>query len=316
VAELVRAGHDVVVYDNFSTGHRGAVSAGADVVDGDVADAARLDSVLSGRPFDAVMHFAGLISVAESMAEPGRYFKNNVADTITLLNAAVCHGVHRFVFSSSAAVYGVPESVPIPEDHPVRPINVYGETKAMMERTLAWYGSQAGLRSVSLRYFNASGAVDGLGEDHHPETHLIPLVLQVPLGKRASVRVYGTDYDTPDGTCIRDYIHVADLARAHVLALAQCDEGGGVYNLGNGRGFSVREVIEAARKVTGHPIPAEEVPRRPGDPPALVASSERARQELGWEPRLSSLEEIVSSAWEWHQAHPHGYGEGPPSGER
>ncbi|HEY8491919.1 MAG TPA: UDP-glucose 4-epimerase GalE, partial [Dehalococcoidia bacterium] len=274
-------------------------------------DAERLDAVFGAGPFDAVMHFAGLITVAESMTEPGRYFRNNVADTITLINAALARGVPRFVFSSSAAVYGVPETAPIPEEHPIRPINVYGETKAMVERALAWYASQTGLAAVCLRYFNAAGATEDLGEAHNPETHLIPLVLRVPLGRQPAVRLFGTDYETPDGTCIRDYVHVSDLARAHVLALERCETGWRAYNLGNGRGFSNREVIEAARRVTGHPIPVEEAPRRPGDPPVLVASSERARRELGWEPRVASLEEIVASAWRWHRDHPDGY----PAGE-
>ncbi|HEY8490917.1 MAG TPA: UDP-glucose 4-epimerase GalE [Dehalococcoidia bacterium] len=307
VAELVRAGHDVAVYDNLSTGHAAALPAGVPLTVGELGDAERLDAAFRAGPFDAVMHFAGLIAVGESMAEPGRYFQNNVADTITLVNAALCHGVRRFVFSSSAAVYGVPETAPIPEDHPIRPINVYGETKAMVERILAWYGSQAGLASVCLRYFNAAGATEDLGEAHDPETHLIPLVLQVPLGRRPAVRLFGTDYETPDGTCVRDYIHVSDLAQAHVLALERCHGGWRAYNLGNGRGFSNREVIEAARRVTGHPIPVEEAPRRPGDPPVLVAAAERARRELGWEPRVTSLDAIVESAWRWHRAHPDGY---------
>jgi UDP-glucose 4-epimerase len=242
------------------------------------------------------------------MSEPGRYFANNVGGIICLLNTMLEYDVRRFVFSSSAAVYGEPQTVPIPEDTPINPVNPYGESKAVVERLLRWYDSQCGLRYISLRYFNAAGATPTLGEDHRPETHLIPIVLQAALGQREVVPMYGTDYPTPDGTCIRDYIHVLDLARAHVLALKRLKEGSAVYNLGNGQGFSNLQVIEAARKVSGQPIPVREEPRRPGDPPSLVASAEKARDELGWRPQLPNLEEIIDSAWRWHREHPNGYG--------
>jgi UDP-glucose 4-epimerase len=241
------------------------------------------------------------------MQVPGRYFFNNVANVINLLNAMVDHGVLRFVFSSSAGVYGEPPTAPIPEDAPIAPLNPYGESKALVERLLRWYDSQCGLCYASLRYFNAAGATERLGEDHRPETHLIPVVLEVALGKRQAIDIYGTDYPTPDGSCIRDYVHVSDLAQAHFQALERCEQGSAIYNLGVGQGFSNREVVETARRVTGHPIPAREAPRRPGDPATLVASAERARQQLGWEPRYTDLGEIIESAWRWHQAHPNGY---------
>ncbi|MFQ6019765.1 MAG: UDP-glucose 4-epimerase GalE, partial [Dehalococcoidia bacterium] len=247
------------------------------------------------------------IQAGESMQQPGRYFANNLGGVISLLNAMLAFDVRRFVFSSSAAVYGDPERLPVEEDASVRPANPYGEAKAAVERLLSWYDSQCGLCYVSLRYFNAAGATERLGEDHRPETHLIPNLFQVALGQQDTFPLYGSDYPTPDGTCVRDYIHVSDLAGAHRLALDRCEVGSGVYNLGSGRGFSVREVIEAARKTTGHPIPFQEGPRRPGDPAVLTASYERARTELGWEPEIGSLEEIIDSAWRWHRAHPQGY---------
>jgi len=308
VAELVRAGYHVIVYDSLVKGYRAALDPAATFIHGDLADRVTLDRVFVAYPIDAAMHFAAFIEAGESMQVPERYFRNNVANTLTLLEAMLAHGVRRFVFSSSAGVYGDPGHVPIVETDPLNPVSVYGETKLLVERMLAWLGRIHGLRYASLRYFNAAGATDRLGESHRPETHLIPLVLQVALGQRETVSIYGTDYPTPDGTCIRDYIHVADLARAHVLALealAECEQL--VYNLGNGQGFSVREVIEVCRRVTGRPIPVVEAPRRPGDPPRLVASSERIRRELGWEARIPDLEEIVASAWAWHQAHPTGY---------
>jgi UDP-glucose 4-epimerase len=308
-AELLRRGHQVTVYDSLVHGHRAAVPEGARLVVGGTGDAAALQEALAAAPFDAAIHFGGFIEAGESMRDPGRFFANNVAATITLINALLEARVERLVFSSSAGVYGEPERLPIPEDHPLRPVNVYGETKVLVERMLRWYGERRGLRWVALRYFNAAGATPERGEDHHPETHLIPIVLQVPLGRRAAVPLFGDDYPTRDGTCVRDYVHVRDLARAHVLALAQCDRGGGVFNLGTGRGFSNAEVIATARRVTGHPIPVEVHPRRPGDPAELVASSERARAVLGWRPEHPSLEEIIESAWRWHRAHPDGYGD-------
>ena len=309
VAEALAAGHRVTVYDSLVTGHRAAVDPSARFVRGDLKDAGALDRLLGEDPPDGVVYYGGFIAAGESMEKPGLYFANNISTVITLLNAMVAHGVRRFVFSSSAAVYGDPQTLPIPEDAPLVPTNPYAETKVAVERLLPWYESQCGLRSVSLRYFNAAGAAEALGEDHRPETHLIPVILQVALGRRAVLDLYGTDYPTPDGTCVRDYVHVVDLARAHLLALARCEKGSATYNLGTGQGFSNRQVTEAARRVTGRPIAVRECPRRPGDPAALVASSERARRELGWEPQFARPEEIIESAWRWHQAHPEGYPE-------
>ncbi|HSB76962.1 MAG TPA: UDP-glucose 4-epimerase GalE [Terriglobales bacterium] len=309
-AELLKQGHQVVVYDNLSHGHRRAIPRGAETVNGDIGDSEALGRALQRSRPDAVLHFAALIEAGESMQTPERYFRNNTASTLTLLECMLHHGVRRLVFSSTAALYGDPERTPIAEDAPLHPTNAYGESKLLVERMLAWFHQIHGLRYASLRYFNAAGAAGELGEDHHPESHLVPLVLQVALGQRASVAIYGTDYETPDGTCVRDYIHVLDLASAHVLALnALATRDRLIYNLGNGRGFSVREVVEVARKVTGHPIPAQEAPRRPGDPAVLVASSERIRRELGWQPRYTDLQQIVASAWEWRRAHPDGYNE-------
>jgi UDP-glucose 4-epimerase len=307
VADLLAAGHQVVVLDSLVTGHAQAVSPGAELVVGDLEDRELLEVVFGRWKFDGVVFYGGFIAAGESMQVPGRYFFNNVANVINLLNAMIDHGVLRFVFSSSAGVYGEPPTAPIPEDAPIAPLNPYGESKALVERLLRWYDSQCGLRYASLRYFNAAGATERLGEDHRPETHLIPVVLEVALGKRQAIDIYGTDYPTPDGSCIRDYVHVSDLAQAHFRALERCGQGSAVYNLGVGQGFSNREVVETARRVTGHPIPAREAPRRPGDPATLVASAERARRELGWEPRFTDLGEIIESAWRWHQAHPNGY---------
>jgi UDP-glucose 4-epimerase len=307
VAELLGAGHEVTVLDNLSTGHRQAVSPGAELVVAALEDGERLERLFRERRPDAVVYYGGFIAAGESMEQPDRYFANNIIGVIMLLNAMAAHGVRRFVFSSSAAVYGDPESVPIHEDAPFRPASPYGETKVVIERLLPWYDALCGVRYVSLRYFNAAGATETHGEDHRPETHLIPRVLHVALGRAERLELFGSDYPTPDGTCVRDYIHVSDLAAAHLLALARCDEGSGVYNLGNGRGFSNRELVEAARRVTGHAIPVVEAPRRAGDPAALVASADRARRELEWEPQVSRLEEIIESAWRWHQAHPDGY---------
>jgi UDP-glucose 4-epimerase len=308
VADLLTAGHQVVVFDSLVTGHAQAVTPAAELVVGDLEDRELLEVVFERWEFDGVVFYGGFIAAGESMQVPGRYFFNNVANVINLLNAMVDHGVLRFVFSSSAGVYGEPPTAPIPEDAPIAPLNPYGESKALVERLLRWYDSQCGLRYASLRYFNAAGATERLGEDHRPETHLIPVVLEVALGKREAIDIYGTDYPTPDGSCIRDYVHVSDLAQAHFRALERCEQGSAIYNLGVGQGFSNREVVETARRVTGHPIPAREALRRPGDPATLVASAERARRELGWEPRFTDLGEIIESAWRWHQAYPSGYG--------
>jgi len=307
-AELLAAGHKVTVYDSLISGHAAAVPPGAELVVADVRDQEVLGHVLADHSIEAVVYYGGFIVAGESMAQPGRYFANNVGGAICLLNTMLEYDVRRFVFSSSAAVYGEPESVPLSEEAPIRPVNPYGQSKAIVEAMLRWYGSQSDLRYVSLRYFNAAGATDKLGEDHRPETHLIPIVLQVALGQRPSVPLYGSDYPTPDGACIRDYIHVSDLASAHILALRRLEEGSGVYNLGNGRGFSNREVIETARRITRRRILVKEEERRPGDPPVLVASAEKAKAELGWQPQVTSLEEIIESAWRWHRAHPEGYG--------
>ncbi len=304
---LLQSGFEVVVYDNLSTGHVQAVMKGATLVEGDLADKSLLAQTFDRYGFDAVMHFAACILVGESMVDPAKYFTNNVANVITLLNAMLEHNVKKLVFSSSAAVYGNPETSPIGESAPLQPNNPYGESKLMVERILRWYDQLLGLRYASLRYFNAAGASQAFGEDHHPETHLIPIVLQAALGQRDQVVINGVDYPTPDGTCRRDYIHVVDLAQAHILALHNLDRGSQIYNLGNGAGYSVREVIEVARKVTGRPIKVTEGPRRPGDMAVLVASSQRAVSELGWGPKHPDLRDIVQSAWQWHQRHPRGY---------
>jgi UDP-glucose 4-epimerase len=299
-AALLRAGHEVVVLDDLSTGHRDAVPDEARFVRGDVTDqTAVADVVASG--IDACVHFAALIEAGESMRAPERFFAVNTGGSARLLEVLLRHGVGRFVLSSTAAVYGEPDRIPIDEDDSLAPTNAYGESKLLVERMLAWHHRIHGLRTASLRYFNAAGATPGRGERHDPETHLIPLVLEVAAGQRPSVSVFGTDYPTPDGTAVRDYVHVADLADAHVLALEALDDHGRLTcNLGNGTGFSVREVIEAARRVTGHPLPAEDAPRRPGDPATLVASSGRARELLGWEPRRRDLDAIVADAWAEH----------------
>jgi UDP-glucose 4-epimerase len=307
VAELLRTNHEVTVYDDLSHGYRKAVPSAAKFVQGEVADRAKLDSIFSSQPIDAVMHFAAFIEAGESMKFPERFFRNNSASTLTLLEAMLAHKIKNFVFSSTAALYGDPENIPIRETDTLKPTNAYGESKLLVERMLDWFHRIHGFRYASLRYFNAAGATAELGEAHQPESHLIPLILQVALGKRDAISIFGTDYPTHDGTCVRDYIHVADLADAHVLALQALDKASQlIFNIGNGRGFSVREVVEVARKVTGHPIPVIEAPRRAGDPATLVASSEIIR-DLGWKPRFAELEQIVSSAWEWHKKHPAGY---------
>ena len=302
VAQLMLdQGHQVVIYDNLCHAHRSMIPAEAEFVEGDLADRAAMEKLLH-TGIDGVMHFAALIEAGESMKKPEIYFRNNTASTLTLLEAMLATGVQRLVFSSTAAVYGEPESTPIREDAPLRPTNAYGESKLLVEHMLGWLNRIHGFRHASLRYFNVAGAIEGRGEAHEPESHIIPLILDVALGRRQSIKVFGRDYPTPDGTCIRDYIHVQDLARAHLLALEALKERDKlIYNLGNGVGFSVREVIESARRVTGHPIPVEECPRRPGDPAVLIASSEKIGAELGWKPEYTILDEIIESAWKWQQ---------------
>jgi UDP-glucose 4-epimerase len=309
-------GHTAVVFDNLSHGRRDMLPPGIEFIEGDLADRKTLESIFEnarkqGQPFDAVLHFAALIEAGESMVRPELFFRNNTASTLSLLEAMLACGPKRLVFSSTAAVYGEPETIPIKEDARLAPANPYGQSKLLVEQMLTWFNRIHGLRYASLRYFNVAGALESpagitRGEAHDPETHLIPLVLDVALGRRPSIRIYGNDYPTPDGTCIRDYIHVSDLTDAHMLALAALDSGAEdqsplIYNLGNGHGFSVLDVIESARRVTGHAIPAEIQPRRPGDPAVLVASSEKAIRELGWKPRYTTLDDIVRTAWIWHQ---------------
>ena len=312
VYELIDKGEDVVVADDLLTGFREAVHPKAKFYRGDIRDRAFIDSVFDREDIDGVIHFAAFSQVGESMTRPLKYYNNNLCGTETLLESMVAHGVDKIVFSSTAATYGEPERIPILETDRTVPTNTYGETKLSMEKMFHWTGQAHNLRYVSLRYFNACGAHPNgqIGEAHDPETHLIPLILQVPLGQRDHIAIFGTDYDTADGTCVRDYIHVSDLAQAHIRALRYLREGGksDIFNLGNGVGFSVREVIETARKVTGHPIPATEEARRAGDPSTLIASSAKAKEILGWDPQFDDLETIISTAWKWHQSHPNGYG--------
>jgi len=300
---LLSQGHAVTVYDNLCHSKRLAVDPKAEFVEGDIADRALLEKTLNQGRFDGVMHFAALIEAGESMKQPEAYFRNNTAASLTLLEAMLATGHDRLVFSSTAACYGEPESTPILEDAKLQPTNPYGESKLLVEHMLRWMNLSHGLKYASLRYFNVAGAIKGYGEAHEPESHLIPLILDVALGRRASIKVFGRDYPTKDGTCIRDYIHVHDLAEAHVLALGALSETRSrlIYNIGNGQGFSVLEVIESVRRATGRPIAIEECPRRPGDPAVLVASSEKIKTELGWKPRFEELDRIVASAWEWHQ---------------
>jgi UDP-glucose 4-epimerase len=308
-SELLKAGHQAIVYDNLSRGHRAAIPAGAELIVGELSDRRALDEVFRSRRIDAVMHFAAMIEAGESMRIPEAYFRNNTANTLTLLESMLANRVDRLVFSSTAALYGNPTRVPIEENDPLIPTNPYGESKLLVERMLEWFNRAHGVRYASLRYFNAAGASHDLGEDHEPESHLIPLILKVALGKRDQAAIFGTDYPTPDGTCVRDYIHVLDLASAHLLALDALGRRDRlIYNLGNGKGFSVREVIEVARSVTGHPIPVSEAPRRAGDPAVLVASSARIERELDWRPEYAALESIIQSAWQWHKRFPEGYG--------
>ena len=311
--ELVKAGNEVVIADNLVTGYRKAIPKGAKFYEGDLRDFDFLNKLFQQEKIDAVIHFAAYSLVGESVTNPLKYYDNNLYGTKVLLEAMVKNNVGKIVFSSTAATYGEPENIPILESDRTCPTNPYGETKLAMEKMFKWTAEAHGLRYVSLRYFNACGADESgeIGEAHTPESHLIPLILQVPNGKRETISIYGTDYDTPDGTCIRDYIHVTDLAQAHILAVQYLNNGGesDIFNLGNGVGYSVREVIETARKVTGHPIPATETSRRAGDPARLVASSEKAKSVLGWKPVHDSLEEIIASAWNWHKNHPNGYDE-------
>lgn len=306
-AELLATGHTVTVLDNLSHGHRAAIPTGATFVHGDIGDRPALAALFASQKFDAVLHFAALIEAGESMKDPGAFFRNNVAYANNVIEAAVAAGCLQVVFSSTAAVFAGSDQ-PLREDSPIAPANVYGETKLMIETILRWYAQTKNLRYAILRYFNAAGATPGRGEAHQPESHLIPRVLAIALGKVEAATIFGADYPTPDGTCIRDYIHIADLANAHVLAVQALDQKPvQIYNLGNGQGFSVKEVIEAARAVTGHPIPVIEQPRRPGDAARLVAASDKIRRELGWTPRYPDLKDIIGSAWEWHQSHPNGY---------
>ena len=311
VYELIDAGKEVVIADNLETGHIEAVHPKAKFYQGDIRDRAFVDSVFDNEQIDGVIHFAANSLVGESMTNPLKYYDNNLCGTKVLLESMVAHGIDKIVFSSTAATYGEPERVPILETDRTEPTNCYGETKLSMEKMFKWTGLAHGLRFVSLRYFNACGAhVSGkIGEAHNPESHLIPLILQVPNGKRDFISIFGDDYDTKDGTCIRDYIHVTDLAQAHILAMDYLMNGGesNIFNLGNGVGFTVKEVIDTAREVTGHPIPAKTTPRRAGDPAQLIASSEKARRVLGWHPEHADLREIIETAWNWHKNHPNGF---------
>jgi UDP-glucose 4-epimerase len=304
---LLKAGHSVTVYDSLVTGHRAAVPDGAAFIHASLDDSHALAEALTSTKYDAIMHFAAFIEAGESMRDPGKFFRNNFTNSLQLMEIAVQTGIKKLVFSSTAAVYQSSEE-PLTENSPIGPTNVYGQTKLMTEQSLEWYRQIHGLHYAALRYFNACGALPSRGEAHQPESHLIPRVLQIALGQADSATIFGTDYPTPDGTCIRDYIHIADLASAHVLALNGLEKADKlVYNLGSGNGFSVREVIETARAVTGHKIPAIESPRRPGDSARLVASPEKIIKELGWKPEHTNLQEIISSAWEWHQSRPNGY---------
>ncbi|HTH49937.1 MAG TPA: UDP-glucose 4-epimerase GalE [Candidatus Limnocylindria bacterium] len=306
-AAFIRHGHEVVVFDNLQQGHRDAVVPEARLIVGDLADPVALEGLFRIFRPEVVVHFAANSLVGESMASPFLYLGDNVVNALNLLRVMDKHDVRRIILSSTANLFAEPARVPIAETERIVPGSPYGESKFMIERQLHWLAVTRGWRYVCLRYFNAAGATEQHGEDHDPELHLIPLILQVALGKRERIQLFGEDYPTKDGTCIRDYIHVADLAEAHLKAVPALEQGSHCYNLGNGRGFSVREVIEAARRVTGHPIPVEVRQRRPGDPPALVAASGKVRHELGWQPRFTDLETIVQSAWRWHRSHPHGY---------
>jgi UDP-glucose 4-epimerase len=304
---LLDEGHTAGVFDNLSEGHRAAIDSRASFFEGDLAEPDKIRAALATFQPEAVMHFAASALVGESMQNPSKYFRNNIGHGLNLLDAMIATGANRLVFSSTCAIFGPPERLPIDETLPKQPINPYGESKLAFEKILHWYSEIHGLRFVALRYFNAAGASEQFGEEHRVETHLIPNVLQVALGKKPHVEIFGTDYDTPDGTCIRDYIHILDLSRAHILALdAPKSE---FYNLGTGGGTSVREVVEACRKITGHEVPVVEKPRRPGDPPRLIAASEKIQRELGWQPKFQNIDAIIESAWKWHQKFPDGYGD-------
>ena len=311
VHQLVEKGEDVVIVDNLQTGHMGAVNPKAKFYKGDIREAEVLDRIFTENKIDAVVHFAANSLVGESMTNPLKYFNNNVYGMQVLLEAMVRHGIDKIVFSSTAATYGEPERIPIMEDDRTEPTNPYGQSKLIMEKMMKWVSLANGIRYVSLRYFNAAGAIEdgSIGEDHSPETHLIPLILQVPRGKRDHITVFGEDYPTPDGTCLRDYIHVLDLADAHVLAIDYLRRGGesNIFNLGNGQGFSVKEMIEAAKEATGLDIKVEIGERRAGDPAQLIASSEKARKVLGWQPKFTDVKAVIGTAWKWHQQHPEGY---------
>jgi UDP-glucose 4-epimerase len=299
---LLAAGHSVTIFDNLCHSRREAIVPAAQFIEGDLADRPRIESTLRDGRFDGVMHFAALIEAGESMKVPELYFRNNTASTLTLLEAMIATGHDRLVFSSTAACYGEPESTPITEEARLLPTNAYGESKLLVEQMLTWLNRIHGFRYASLRYFNVAGAIEGYGEAHEPESHLIPLILDVALGRRAGIKIFGQDYPTKDGTCVRDYIHVQDLAQAHFLALNALNQHTRlIYNLGSGQGFTVREVIDSVRRVTGRPIAVEECERRPGDPAVLVASSDKIKTELGWKPNFPELDQIVASAWQWHQ---------------
>lgn len=308
--QLLSAGHRVTVIDDLSRGHREAVPKNAELVVANLEDRVCLDRLFRANGFEAVMHFAAFIEAGESMKTPEIFFRNNTANALSVLETMLAHGVDRFVFSSTAALFGNPVRTPIEEDDALQPTNAYGESKLLVERMLAWFHRIHGLRYASLRYFNAAGATSaGHGEAHQPESHLIPRLMMVALGRQPHSEIFGTDYPTPDGTCVRDYIHVSDLAAAHLLALDALEQADRlIYNLGNGTGFSVREVVEGVRRVTGHAIPVKESPRRPGDPAILIASSQKIRRELHWDPKYPELDAILKSAWEWHRNHPNGYG--------
>ena len=305
VEELINAGHEVTVFDNLSEGHRSAVDHRAVFIQARLSDMENIQEAIRDAKPEAIIHFAANALVGESMVNPGKYFRNNVSNGVKILEAAVQGGVSKFVFSSTCATYGMPDQVPITEDLPQRPINPYGESKLMFEKMLQWYQKIHGLEFVAFRYFNAAGATEQFGEHHRQETHLIPNVLKVALGQSPQVEIFGTDYETADGTCVRDYIHVVDLAQAHIQALAPGKSG--FYNLGNGDGYSVRQVIQTCEKVTGRKISTLEKPRRPGDPPRLVAAATKAKREFGWTPKFPRLEDIVRTAWQWHEANPQGY---------
>lgn len=304
---LLDEGHDVAIFDNFEKGHRSAVDPRARLHVGDLRNPQQIQDAVKAEMPDAIMHFAAYIEVGESMQDPLKFFDNNTRGGFQLVRAMTDRGIPKFIFSSTCATYGKPERIPIDENEKQKPESPYGESKRQLEGILQWLHQIHGTQTVYLRYFNASGATEKFGEDHDPETHLIPLVLQVPLGQRDTISIFGDDYDTPDGACIRDYIHIVDLAQAHIRAL-ESDQSG-PFNLGNGNGYSVKQVVDVAREVTGHPIPAEVAPRRAGDPPVLVANSNKARSVLGWNPQHADLKTIIQHAWNWHRAHPHGYGD-------